>query len=320
MDLLATWRTLDLPTSSGSWAATPVGPNARVARTASDGAALLVRISGEPSRPTSGLRTRHVEYAPSRDLIVKSGEREERATFAVLECEGDDTDLVQHFLRLVATLPLDADETTVDFHDAVTRMFVLFRSLSKRARGTPQGIWAETFLVAHSRVPDYLVQAWHSDPHDLHDFSGDGYRLEVKSTSRRLREHDFSLEQLERAPEKTHVASVMVTPDDRGDSVFDLLQRLSERVAQPELRRRAEVVVAEALGEDWREARDLRFDAGSARASFALFRALDIPRVPQPLPPTVRDVRFRADLSAVSPCEAGEHAVAQALLPLSERP
>ena len=91
------------------------------------------------------------------------------------------------------------------------RLIELFRAMTTPSRKSVQGLWAELFLIAQSRQPTILVDAWHMLPEDRYDFAMDDQRIEVKSFSGSLRQHHFSLEQLQ-PPEgvKTLIASMLV--------------------------------------------------------------------------------------------------------------
>lgn len=297
-DLFSCWSNLTEPTDSKQWTASKVSGRGRVARTIDGGAALLFSIDEEMPPSLHRLRTSHVEYTRCRELSIRTDGVAEHGRYAVLHCTGLDTELVRHFLRVAATLPDNA--TSGELEEAILQLFELFRSLGHRGTHTVQGIWAETFVAAYAADPGLLVAAWHSDPDDLHDFVGNGYQLEVKSSARDLREHEFSLEQLERSPSTTIVVSLLLDVDDIGASVFDLLRSLTSRLPLG-LARRAEVIVSKALGDLWREADEIRFSVPSALSNLQIFGAEAIPRPPGPMPETVSQVKFRSDLSALTP-------------------
>jgi hypothetical protein len=282
-----------------------LGGQARIARTGSNGAAILVADDGSLLEKAFGLRTSHVAYAPARDLVIE-GEGDEPRRFLVLECDGSDHELLLQFLHLVDTLSL-VESTAGAFDEKVRRVFELFRAFNTHGTGTPQGLWAELLLIAIAKDTEYLARAWHSEPNDLYDFVADGSRLEVKSTTREVREHEFSYEQLKSHADATIVASLLLRESPNGANVFDLLEEVLARLPKPDLRIRVESIVRRTLGESWREAHDVRFDVQAARASLTLFRACDAPCVAEPIPASVKRVRFVSDLSAALPAADIDH-------------
>lgn len=71
--------------------------------------------------------------------------------------------------------------------------------------------------------------------------------------------------------------------------------------AEPELQARLNRIVARSLGVNWRDSASVRFDFEFTRASIAFFDAALVPRVAQPLPWGVSEVRFKSDLSQCEP-------------------
>ena len=63
-----------------------------------------------------------------------------------------------------------------------------------------------------------------------------------------------------------------------------------------ESRKRVRAIVAETLGESWREAEMIRFDVGLARDGRRLFDTRKVPSVDPRIPPQVSRVRFVVDL------------------------
>lgn len=317
-----TWDELPVPAEKATWSAALLpGSQLRVAKTDGGGSALLLAVSDTPpADDVFGLKTSHIEYQPHRQLTVTQAGTTVAGRFAVLECQDADPELNAYFLRVADALVDEAKgpDGVARFDAAVRSLFELFRSLSRAGTRSIQGLWSELLLIGYARDPAYLVQAWHSDPAELHDFAGDGWRLEVKSSSRSLREHEFSLDQLLFEPDGTVIASVLLTEDDAGSTVFDLLEGLSERLGPGALYQRAEAIVAASLGNAWRDAREVRYVVADALESVQLFPAHAIPRPPGAMPPEVRAVRFRASLAAVPALEATgvENQVFAALVPL----
>ncbi len=297
-DLLSTWQVLEVPAVPQTWTATQISGVARIARLADGGAALLVRRDDDgDAEDRFRLRTAHVEFVPSRKLTIRTDEGSESGSYVVLSCTGGDDGLVRQFLRIVQILPLDAAPAIIA--DAAVEVFELFRTLQRRGSQSIQGLWAELFLVVRSADPSLFVAAWHSDSMEVHDFVAGDARLEVKSSTRQLREHEFSLQQVETSPEKTTIASLLLEAEPTGVSVFDMREELLGRLNGFELRHRAARIVASAIGDDWAQADELRFSPEAALTSLRLYQATSVPRPPGPMPTAVKSVSFRVDLSGV---------------------
>jgi hypothetical protein len=136
-------------------------------------------------------------------------------------------------------------------------------------------------------------------PGDLYDFSSGTHRVEVKSTSGQMRKHHFSLAQL-LPPDGTSliIASVLANRVSSGETVIDLVEELSSKVARiPERVLRLHKVVALTLGESWRQSTLEAFDRRAACQYLAFFDMPQIPMIDPQLPLGVSNVHFTADLT-----------------------
>ncbi len=136
----------------------------------------------------------------------------------------------------------------------------------------------------------------------MHDFANGGARLEVKSTTKGLREHTFLLDQLELSEDgQVLIASMMLTESTGGCSVFDLVKVISAKLASLQARNRLETIVADCLGTSFEAVEEHLYDIDAARESLLFYRAAEVPTCLLPLPPEVKEVSFTADLSTTQP-------------------
>ncbi|WP_373322336.1 PD-(D/E)XK motif protein [Chitinimonas viridis] len=197
--------------------------------------------------------------------------------------------------------------STTDIHASVIRLIDLFRSLSRPGNRELAGLWGELFVISMCKDPAKAVRAWHADPYERFDFSLPGSWLEVKSTLGEERQHEFGLEQLQLPTTgQAYVASLLLQPLTGGVSVVDLATSITSMlVSQPKLREKVWENVASALGIEFSERLDRRFDPQCAERGLRVFSALDIPAPDAPADPRVTRVRFRTDLSTVHSSVAG---------------
>jgi hypothetical protein len=162
-----------------------------------------------------------------------------------------------------------------------------------------QGLWAELFMIARARNPHVMLNAWHATPEDRYDFNQGEQRLEVKSSSMRIRQHHFSLEQLHYLEgTKVLIASIFIERAGAGTSAFDLMEQIHSRIINnPDILLHMDRVVGLTLGKNWRHALQERFDQELAEKSVAFFESSTIPTVNPSLPLGVSEVRFKSDLT-----------------------
>lgn len=237
--------------------------------------------------------------------IIGDDSAVEVARFTVISCTSRNVGLRSYFLRASgAFLEAVGDSPTrQEVVRALDAFVELFRALSNPPKKSVQGLWAELFLIARSKDPITLAEAWHAQPMETFDFAAGSDRIEVKSSSDRVRRHYFSLEQIRpNASVSVVVASLFVERAGMGLSLGGLLDDVRQKLGtRPDLLLNAEVVVGRTLGNALPRALGESFDVQLAEASLGFYRADDIPSVATPLPSGVSDVRFRADLSNLEP-------------------
>jgi hypothetical protein len=185
----------------------------------------------------------------------------------------------------------------------VDKLINLFSKFSQPAIKTIQGLWAELLIIEQSYNPDYLIQAWHSSSTDKFDFNDGVDKVEVKSTSKSRRIHNFSIEQLN--PNKNSnliIASIFTVETGIGDSVFSLVESIVRKLKDKQLSFRINEIIAQTLGKDFEKAFDIFYDYQLAIDSIAYFDSCDVPSInTNNIPKEVKNVRFESDLTDL-PC------------------
>ncbi|MGE5554252.1 MAG: PD-(D/E)XK motif protein [Betaproteobacteria bacterium] len=320
-DLVPIFDALQVPLGTGpvQYSAQPI-PGVRRHRVAKDKSgfpALLLSVtSSTPSPVPNPVILKHlvVQHDVQCRISFRDGHSTEE-TFTVVRCAGSDRVLHVYFLNVMASILtlLGDSPSRSDVTAAVNRLVELFQALTEEPRKSLQGLWAELFLVANGSDPTTLIQAWHVNPADRYDFALGDQRIEVKSASRRLRQHHFSLEQLSPPPgSRVVVASVFTEPMGGGVSVMDLLTQIHRRIAgNANAALAVDRIVGATLGNGLERGNEEKFDFELAESSLQFFDVRSIPRIDLvDVPPGVSEVRFKADLSNVAPVnEAALHAM-----------
>lgn len=298
MNLWETFLSLPRPSAPGFYSVEHGVQRFRVGRSYEDYPAVLIEFA-KPSGTSAPRRLANLAYTPPTAVDVTSSDgQSHRARLAVLECRATELELCTYFFRIVRSILLTGSTTTEEgFDAALDALVTLFRSLQRPGVRTIQGLWGELAVILWSADPEAAVSSWHSTPHALHDFTAGSYRLEVKASSKGLREHVFLLDQLATlTPGATLVASLLIHESNQGDSVFELVEAINKRLGRASVAR-LETIVADSLGNNWRDATGVKFALEEARRSLRIYAAEDVPTIPQPIPPQVKEVTFTVDLS-----------------------
>lgn len=333
LDLLQLFQSLVMPmpaTSGTDLSAVPI-PGAethRLAKDASGAPCLLIRQPAQSTRPAP-IRLENLLVSFSVPCTISQrGQSQERNTFTIVRCSTANPNLFPHFLRIVSPMvaALGPAPTDAAVRRAISGLVELFQALAGPGKKTIQGIWAELLVIRLSSDPRAMVAAWHRDPSEHFDFASGPQRIEVKSSNSRRREHNFSLDQLTfTAGSQIVIASIFVERAGGGVSVRKLFDDTRALFADdPSLVTRFDSVFYNSLGSGWSDAMDEGFDREVAAESIAFYAGDTVPKVNNPTPQAVFNVRFRSDLGSTPRLEpqqlqklGGLFAVA---IPLPSRP
>lgn len=243
-----------------------------------------------------------VLYNRQCQLINKKGKIEEDI-YTIISFKSDSDYLQEYFLKIVFVLIKNISEKPLlkDLKIEIEKLINLFTKFSKPALKTIQGLWAELLIIEQSKNPDYLIQSWHSSTTDKYDFNDGIDKIEVKSTVKNRRIHNFSLEQLiPNLNSKLIVASIFAIETGTGTSVFDLVESIENKIKDKNLAFRVNEMVAVTLGNDFEKSFDIFFDYQFAVDAIQYYNSLDVPTINKSdIPSNITNIRFDCDLTNV---------------------
>lgn len=300
MDLEALLAPLDEPGASGySVAPIPEAGGYRVGRGREGTVVLLTPPDPDPDPPTR-LRMLALDPRVRCQLRDTAGEVTEQDQ-GLVEFRPEDEALLLPFLEVASALVrlLGAAPGPGEVSRGMQLLVRLFED-DRSASGSVVGLWGELLFLHQADDPGALVDAWHASTDDRFDFSAEGTRFEVKTTTRPARVHQFNLAQLLPVDgADVRVVSVMTTVTDAGTSVQELVARLESRLS-PTRQMKVHAQVAATLGSSWMTEISKRFDETQAAASVRVLDASAVPRV-EPGPAQVLTVDLTVDCSGVEP-------------------
>lgn len=237
--------------------------------------------------------------------ITASIGAEHTETLTTIVCTAHEEETRNYFARVAETI-LHIVGPNPSIHviaSAVRRLVELFQRLSRPASRSVTGLFGELYAIHRSRSPNVAMQAWRSTVDDRFDFSIDDVRLEVKASSERIRAHSFSREQCNPPADTIGVlVSLFVESSGGGLSLNELIDRVEEQLdGDFGLCLKLHETVAATLGEGTPAALAMRFDEHLARSSLQVYELKNVPSVRGEVPSEVSQIRFRSDISRVSP-------------------
>jgi hypothetical protein len=265
-------------------------------------ACLLVATADQAGRQRAPIRLENLDVQfELRCHLRRNGQAERIGTFTVIRCRCLDKETVRYFLSVCETIVTMVGDRPNgrEVASAVHRLAAIFQKTQKPPSRPLNGLFGELYLISRSGNPARAVAAWREDDLARFDFTAGDVRLDVKTTAGRVRAHTFSYEQCNPPPATIAiVGSLFVETAPGGISLSILVEDVRSKIgAHADLVLKLHEVVAGALGEQLNEALATTFDTKLAESSLKFFSLADVPAIRGPLPPSVSDVHFRADLS-----------------------
>lgn len=236
--------------------------------------------------------------------IVENDVKVTEGYYTIISLTTLDPNLQESFIELFALVltKYKKNPRVKDISYELDKLITIFEALSRPPKKKVQGLWGELLVIETSKNPDAMIQAWHAQPEAKYDFSIGGDKIEVKTTSTEQRVHKFSLDQLNPSEHsRLLVASITVRESAKGPtglSVFDVYDKICERVESPEARLQMYSIILNTLGQDSNKADKLYFDYTEAVDSLAYFDAKEIPTIPKEcVPALISGVKFYSNVS-----------------------
>ena len=270
---------------------------------AQDGSPVFLLQDASAAKYTPGLTLKNlrVEFHVTCRVQTPVGPIEDQ--FAVVSCDDAVPELFELFIRCFAAAAerLSVGAGTAEIKSHLQGLLDLFRAMSVPSGRAVSGLWAELFVIAKSADVESALRAWRSGPFDRFDFSWPGKCLEVKATTKALRAHNFSLEQLHPpVGGDGFVASLLLQQLGGGTGVMELASSIEAAMpGEKALRQKLWENITSALGSEFSIKLDARFDNSYAERNFCLFAMGDVPAPPQPNDGRISSIRFQSDLSSV---------------------
>jgi hypothetical protein len=259
----------------------------------------VLMLPGQTEVPA--FQTAFASYDPWAQLTVFETGKQLQG-ISVLRCDLDlaDVDNVEAAAAIFLGL-LDLQEKFGKTGKAIWQLKNLFenRLKFKLSDEVITGLLGELLLILASSNPSIAIDYWHSNIDDKFDFSGEKFRLEVKSTTSGGRNHNFSSFQIPgNVPEKIFVASAQIVRIESGITLSAVLERIEQRV-QIDAFQKVITNVNGTLGVPHELLVDYQIDLEPSIDSIRIYRGLDVPR------PTTAEgvisIKWLASLDGITP-------------------
>ncbi|MDE6872241.1 MAG: PD-(D/E)XK motif protein [Bacteroidales bacterium] len=223
--------------------------------------------------------------------------------YTIILLKSQEIDLQKYFLDLIYIVlkKLTIKPNVNSLKHEISKVISLFTSPPAFSKEVVKGLWSELFVIAKSKDPLYLINAWHTSPEDKYDFNDGIDKIEVKATNNHERIHTFSLEQLN--PNKGSgliIVSIIFAASGIGANIFDLIDCISMTVTDADALLKLKEITYQTIGPNLEEAKKVRFDTTMAANTYMLFNHYNIPAISSyDIPAEVSNVHFTSCLKDV---------------------
>lgn len=228
----------------------------------------------------------------------------------------NDPAIVRLFLKILEELFCTSNPTTTNAEIAtrIQQVAALFSRIENNAHDLI-GLWGELHVIASAANIHSAVRCWSARKTAKYDFVTDTFVLDVKTTTKPVPQHRFSVEQLRPSGAfDAFIASLCVIEVQSGQTVGDLMDSLAVQIVDQTL---CSAFLTQCLAKGGRDLyhSDLTLQTYPDNAGIALFRASDIPVPKVRGSDPITNIRFDADLSRLSPLSVQENASILAFQP-----
>lgn len=233
-------------------------------------------------------------------LSFQDGSRKQEK-FNALFCLSDSPEDVDTFLTLLeAFIMHNKDgqiraEDVISFFHALIRLFLI--KPDENVKNRRQGLWGELLLMKYIRGYAFWAPFWQTESNRLFDFSMQGKRIEVKTTTKPNRIHSVSHKQVfSQNNEEIFIASILLREDDVGVSLRTLISECREAFKETPYYFKIEKAIRQANmqapGEE-----GPKFNVNEAERSLKWFKSSNVPRFESEEPEGVTGTRYIIDLT-----------------------
>ncbi len=257
----------------------------------------------------------------SQECSIKENGNNSTDLYTVVLLKTLSRDLQQYFTDVFSIIlqHLDSIPTERELSKEIRKVIDLFSSISKPAVKSIQGLWSELLIIDFAKNPEYLISSWHISPSDKYDFNDGKDKLEVKSTTKQIRCHKFSIDQLNANPgSQLVIASIFTIETGIGKSVLNLRDSIISKVNNVTSHLRLNEIIYKTIGNEYEKLADVFFDYQLAIDSLLFFNSNNIPKIYNTaIPLEISNINFDCDLTNIASIKETDRVLAKSLLYLS---
>jgi hypothetical protein len=188
----------------------------------------------------------------------------------------------EYFLRIIEGIiqELQANLSARKLNDEIEHLVRLFSTPKVSSDQTILGLWGELVFILNSRTINESIDAWHIDRDNLYDFSFSENNIEVKTTTRSNRTHEFNNSQLKSFKKlNVTIASIMTEKAALGRSIMELWEEILNLTEEPEARSKLSRIISETVSQDVESLNQKKYNYNMAVSTMKEFDSEYLPNI-----------------------------------------
>ena len=249
----------------------------------------------QPTKALSGIKV----CFGQESQVVKEG-KISSGIFNIISCTEENIELRDFFFAFFEEyFQNEEDINSKNLKSQIENLSKLFSYKKNKSIKSIMGLWSELFIIALSKNPEIWAEKWHEQPRSTFDFTFTRMGIDVKSYGSHSREHYFKLEQLSnQSVEQTLILSMCIKENEDGESVFDILALIKDKIESDILKKKIEKQVFKLAGKDIVNSK--KFNLDIAKSTILILKGKDIPCIdPKSVPALVSDIKFKVDCNSI---------------------
>lgn len=239
------------------------------------------------------------------NIVMVDENGENKGKYHIIQCLSQDINVNIQFAR-VCQYMFSNNENPV----GTSIIIELFQDIQTLFETTPDtdkhdlqvGVYGEMILIKYFRMAgrNDLADAWHSDFYSKHDIEIDAtHRIEIKTTNKEKRVHNFRHNQLVHGNVDIVVASVKVEECEQGTPLYNLMIEAQGQFTDIKKKKLIEKLIKRCdLSE---EDTGIICDEQHSFNNIRFYKAADVPHISSEIPAGVTNVSYDVSFDANLP-------------------
>ncbi len=259
--------------------------------------------SSNSSKSNYKLDKLEIQFNVSCDIKDLESKEQSNQRFTIVKQVNGNSRMHEYFLRIIEGIILELQDnlSASKLNKEIEHLVRLFSSPKTSSEKTVLGLWGELVFILNSSSIKDSIDAWHVYKDNLYDFSFSKNNVEVKTTTRNTRSHEFNNSQLKSYKNlNVVVTSIMTEKSALGRSIMELWEDILERTKEPESRIKLSRIISETISQDIESLNQKKYNYNMAISTIKDYDSRTLPSINvEHIPKPISNVHITLNLDSI---------------------